>query len=65
MDEFQNQAARSLHTVIANKLVGKKITGVVLSSDGESAGFSLNDGSVVWVDRDPEGNGPGWLSVTK
>jgi len=50
----------------AEKLVGKTIVGTVESSDGESWGLQVKDtaGRVtnVWVDQDPEGNGPGWLA---
>lgn len=50
----------------SEKLVGKTIVGTVESSDGESWGLQVKDtaGRVtnVWVDQDPEGNGPGWLA---
>ena len=53
---------------IGEKLAGRTITGAVLSSDGEGFGFRVDNGeeggsAVVWVDCDPEGNGPGWLSI--
>lgn len=56
---------------IADKLVGAKITTAL-----ESPGNDFSDGSFgfavktkagetlqVWVDMDPEGNGPGWLQI--
>ncbi len=56
---------------IADKLVGAKITGAI-----ESPGNDFSEGSFgfnvtakggkklqVWVDMDPEGNGPGWLQI--
>jgi hypothetical protein len=55
--------AEALISVIKIKLVGRKITGVVQSQDKSSVGFSLDDGTAVWVDRDQEGNGVGWLSA--
>lgn len=51
-------------------LVGKQITGLVESQDdgtgtGDTIGFELEDGSVVWILCDPEGNGPGFLEIQK
>jgi hypothetical protein len=50
----------------SEKLVGRMIVGTVESSDGESWGLQIKDStgrlSNVWVDQDPEGNGPGWLA---
>lgn len=53
---------------IGKKLIGCRITGALISDDGESFGFRVENGGpdgpiAVWVDCDPEGNGPGWLSI--
>jgi hypothetical protein len=51
---------------IANNLVGFTITEALLSPDAESFGFRCVRGKQtkeVWVDQDPEGNGPGHLSI--
>ena len=49
-------------------LVGGKIVSVIESDDGESFGFRTTKGDQlydVWIDRDSEGNGPGWVSVER
>ena len=57
---------------IAEKLAGTAIRNAVLSEDRESFGFEVvkkakgigkYDVIQVWVDCDPEGNGPGWLQI--
>ena len=51
---------------INEKLAGVTIINAAVSNDRESFGFVIKKGKkqgVVWVDRDPEGNGPGWLSM--
>ena len=51
---------------IKEKLVGGKIIAAISSSDGQSFGLhvKLKDREhVVWVDCDPEGNGPGHLAI--
>ena len=52
-----------------SQLAGKKIGGLIEDKDtsdiGEVAGFKLNDGTLVWIMRDPEGNGPGHLDIQK
>ena len=49
------------------KLVGGTIVDTVMSfPDNESYGFVVEkDGKRIycWVDCDPEGNGPGWISM--
>lgn len=46
------------------QLLGKRIVQIVESTDRQSfPGFVLNDGKVVWVQCDPEGNGPGFLAI--
>ena len=49
------------------KLVGGKITDTVMTKDNENYGFVVEaeDGTkkVCWVDCDPEGNGPGFISI--
>jgi hypothetical protein len=50
----------------ARRLVGFTVDGVCQTDDGESFGFTLRRGKQVlnvWVDCDPEGNGPGHLAV--
>lgn len=54
-----------LMEVITKDLVGKRITSLIKSPDGEHVGFLLSDDKVVWVECDPEGNGVGWLNVDK
>ena len=48
---------------IKKELVGRRIMGPALSDDNQSFGFVLDNDLVVWIDRDAEGNGPGWLSM--
>jgi hypothetical protein len=51
---------------IQEKLIGFKITEAIISPDGESFGFKAIKGKkevLVWVDRDPEGNGCGHLEI--
>ena len=53
------------------KIVGWQIKDTVVTDDGESYGFIVErdphgkpiERRVIWVDCDPEGNGPGWLSI--
>lgn len=53
-----------------NQLVGKTITKVIIEQGSEEEfgepvyGFILNDGSIFWLLRDPEGNGPGFLEIS-
>ena len=50
---------------INKSLIGATITSALISEDDSSYGFIVNKNGqdmVVWVDCDPEGNGPGWLS---
>ncbi len=49
--------------LINEQLIGNNIAGSVTAADNESFGFVLDNGDVVWVDCDAEGNGPGWLTV--
>ena len=57
---------------ISDKLSRTVIRNAVLSEDGEDVGFQVvrkgkgrgnYDVITVWVLRDPEGNGPGWLDI--
>jgi hypothetical protein len=51
---------------INENLIGGRITGAMITEDGESFGLKVSSPIgrfQVWVDRDPEGNGPGWLSI--
>jgi hypothetical protein len=50
----------------AKELIGFTITGVCHTKDNESFGLVVKKGRVcktVWVDCDPEGNGPGHLNI--
>lgn len=50
----------------AKRLVGFIVEGVCHTEDGESFGLTLRRGQErmsVWVDCDPEGNGPGHLAI--
>ena len=53
----------------ARILVGGTIRGVIATDGDDSFGLQvqLPDGPVfkVWIDRDPEGNGPGHLSIER
>lgn len=53
---------------INKKLVGATIVGSLIDPEGESFGFKVEkEGEVldVWIDRDAEGNGPGWIAIDK
>jgi hypothetical protein len=49
------------------RLVGKTVVGLV--RDGGSSytdecwGLRFSDGTVAWIQCDPEGNGPGFLAI--
>ncbi len=48
------------------RLLGGLITEIVISDDKQSFGFKAQtekESVLVWVDRDAEGNGAGWLSI--
>jgi hypothetical protein len=50
----------------AKRLVGFTVEGVCHTEDGASFGLALRRGKErlnVWVDCDPEGNGPGHLQI--
>jgi|GEM_PF-2274872 len=50
----------------ASQLVGLAIVGICHTVDFNSFGLTLRRGSKtlnVWVDCDPEGNGPGHLNI--
>jgi hypothetical protein len=46
-------------------LVGKKITGICRDRSLRQFGLEFDDGSVAWIQRDEEGNGPGYLNIEK
>lgn len=51
---------------IKKTILGGFIDQVVVSKDKESFGFMVSKGNerfTVWVDQDPEGNGPGHLNI--
>lgn len=49
------------------QLVGRRIVGLIESSDDYPPipGLKLDDGTLVWIQCDPEGNGPGFLEIQK
>ena len=50
----------------AQKLVGYQVVGVCRTANQDSFGLIVRKGSRtlnVWVDCDPEGNGPGHLNL--
>lgn len=52
----------------ATKLIGGEIKGVVMDEENCFWGLRIqtNKGNfVAWVDKDPEGNGPGHLQIEK
>jgi hypothetical protein len=52
---------------VQRKLLDSTIITSLKTEDGESFGFRVRtkDKAIfdVWVDRDAEGNGPGWLAI--
>ena len=67
--EMRTEAEYSAEAV-GKQIAGCRITNVIVAADKESWGFRIVSpkgkvGKVrmVWVDRDPEGNGPGHLDV--
>jgi hypothetical protein len=45
-------------------LIGRKITRLFEAEDGgDDYGFELDNGTLVWVLQDAEGNGPGFLDL--
>ena len=59
--------ARDLHDMVITQMVGAKIIRAIIDPDEEFTGFTIElpDGTKknVWVLRDPEGNGCGFLEV--
>jgi len=48
------------------KLTGKTVKAIVTDGGiegGECYGLQFTDGTIAWIMRDPEGNGPGWLDL--
>lgn len=61
MDEAKYEAEQ-----IQENLIGFKIVEALYSQETESFGFKAIKGKkeiIVWVDRDPEGNGCGHLAL--
>ena len=56
---------------LATAMAGKTVRRILIDNSPETLraffeplfGFEMNDGTRVWVMRDPEGNGPGFLSI--
>jgi hypothetical protein len=47
------------------RLLGRTIVQIAEDDEDDTAGFILDNGDVVWVMCDPEGNGPGFLDIVK
>jgi len=46
------------------RLLGRRIVQIVESTEWPAApGFLLDDDTTVWIQQDPEGNGPGFLEI--
>ena len=45
------------------QLVGKTVTKIAKEAHGEFYGLLFNDGTIAWISRDEEGNGPGFLDI--
>ena len=45
-------------------IVGKRVINLIKDDSG-GFGFETEDGTEVWIMSDPEGNGPGFASVSK
>ena len=56
---------------LATAMVGKKVVSILVDSSQETVrdfgeplfGLEMSDNTRIWVLRDPEGNGPGFLSI--
>lgn len=54
--------------LINEKLIGATIVGACRTEDGECVGLvvrlrGVKEPHIVWIDKDAEGNGPGWISI--
>jgi hypothetical protein len=49
------------------KLIGKTVKQLVTDGDPSEAMYGLlfTDGTIAWIQRDEEGNGPGFLDIQK
>ena len=46
------------------QLIGKKVVGLAAdAADATFMGLRFDDGTVAWIQCDPEGNGPGFLQI--
>ena len=47
------------------QLVGRKVIGLAKdeTEDGTFWALRLSGGKIAWINRDPEANGPGFLSI--
>ena len=64
MNPIQEQVLAEVRQ--AQRLIGASVVAVCNTADFSSFGLKLRLGSktvVVWVDCDPEGNGPGHLNI--
>ena len=67
--------ARFMVEKIKEKLIGGVIRNAIINEDEDGFGFEIavpikgmdgkHDIIVVWVDRDAEGNGQGWLDIVE
>ena len=65
---MNNSDVEFMLKAIVDKLKGGVILDAIADNDRETFGFLVKrDGEEipVWVDRDPEGNGPGWLDIAE
>lgn len=60
-------AQANIDQLIEGSIHGMRIQGFVESPDGEFMGLKLSQPGkperVLWVEQDPEGNGPGFLRI--
>ena len=54
----------SVMTAHYQRLLGRRIVQIVESTEHPPIpGFRLDDGTMVWIQCDPECNGPGYLQI--
>ena len=46
------------------QLAGKTVSHVVIDKESGFYGLKFTDGTIAWISRDEEGNGPGFLDIT-
>ena len=67
MANFKKESEIYFYTKNYGKLKGKTVCQVVndgdASGDGLYFGLEFADGTIAWILRDEEGNGPGFLDI--